>query len=129
MNLVQVAREKGCHGHELPAFSALTVTVPGAAAAWEDTVREFGSGKVTLAQVAACSSCILRHAWLPFVESVVPLPESGPGCLPVDSFNVSVLSIEHLMAGRPAILAALKTYGLGIKCMTSSLPAGAGASH
>eukprot|EP01094_Clydonella_sp_ATCC50884_P023655 TRINITY_DN5730_c0_g1_i1.p1 TRINITY_DN5730_c0_g1~~TRINITY_DN5730_c0_g1_i1.p1 ORF type:complete len:554 (-),score=142.64 TRINITY_DN5730_c0_g1_i1:40-1701(-) len=34
-----------------PMFDALTVTVPGAAACWEDTVRTFGSGNVSLADL------------------------------------------------------------------------------
>jgi gamma-glutamyltranspeptidase/glutathione hydrolase len=32
-------------------FSALTVTVPGAAAGWCDTIENFGSGNLTLAQI------------------------------------------------------------------------------
>lgn len=35
----------------IPTRSVLAVTVPGAAAAWVDTVERFGSGKVTLAEV------------------------------------------------------------------------------
>ncbi|KAF8456440.1 nucleophile aminohydrolase [Kalaharituber pfeilii] len=39
--------------NRIPPSSAHTVTVPGAAAGWCDTVRIFGSGKLTLAQVLA----------------------------------------------------------------------------
>ena len=46
---VQKARELGCKGSEFPPFSALTVTVPGAAAAWEDTLKTFG--KLSLREV------------------------------------------------------------------------------
>ena len=48
---LDILREKGVvdagsiHG-KLPYNSAHTVTVPGAAAAWCDTVQQFGSGKV-----------------------------------------------------------------------------------
>ncbi|KAJ8604261.1 hypothetical protein MRB53_041859 [Persea americana] len=35
----------------LPAFNINTVTVPGAAAGWVDTVAKFGSGKVTMEQI------------------------------------------------------------------------------
>ena len=37
-----ITRETG-----MPMLSAHTVTVPGAAAGWVDTVKAFGSGKVT----------------------------------------------------------------------------------
>ena len=45
----QKARELGVKGGEFEPFSALTVTVPGAAAAWEDTVKMYG--KLTLKEV------------------------------------------------------------------------------
>lgn len=35
---------------KLPYNSAHTITVPGAAAAWCDTVEQFGSGKVKLTE-------------------------------------------------------------------------------
>ena len=35
----------------LPMLSALSVTVPGAAAGWYDTVEKFGSGKLSLEQI------------------------------------------------------------------------------
>ena len=38
-------------GQELPPYSALTVTVPGAPGLWEDAVQRFG--KLSLAQVSA----------------------------------------------------------------------------
>lgn len=37
----------------IPRTSIHAVTVPGAAAAWVDTVEQFGSGKVSLKQVLA----------------------------------------------------------------------------
>lgn len=42
-------RAQGKTGTELPPDSALCVTVPGAAALWEDTVKGFG--KLDLKQV------------------------------------------------------------------------------
>lgn len=42
-------RSRGHKGTELPPDSALTVTVPGAAALWEDVTKTFGS--LPLAQV------------------------------------------------------------------------------
>ena len=33
-----------------PQMHGMSVTVPGAAAAWEDTLSHFGSGKISLAE-------------------------------------------------------------------------------
>lgn len=38
-------------GASLPSDSIHAITVPGAAAAWVDTVKEFGSGKVDLSTI------------------------------------------------------------------------------
>ena len=46
---LQKARELGVKGGEFEPFSALTVTVPGAAAAWEDTIKMYG--RLTLKEV------------------------------------------------------------------------------
>ena len=54
---LEAVRERGVHGGALPPFHALTVTVPGAAAAWEDAVRLWG--KLSLQQVCLrCRSCL-----------------------------------------------------------------------
>lgn len=50
IDLVQKARELGATGGEFEPFSALTVTVPGAAAAWEDTIKTYG--KLSLKEVS-----------------------------------------------------------------------------
>ncbi len=50
---VQEVRRRGICGPELPHGSALCVTVPGAAALWEDTVKTFG--KLNLKQVCTQS--------------------------------------------------------------------------
>ncbi|KAK3995042.1 putative gamma-glutamyltransferase YwrD [Cladorrhinum sp. PSN332] len=44
--------EDGAHG-EIPMSSVHSVTVPGAAAGWVDTVGKFGSGKLTMEQILA----------------------------------------------------------------------------
>lgn len=36
---------------EIPLNSGHSITVPGAAAGWVDTVEKFGSGKVTMEQI------------------------------------------------------------------------------
>ena len=38
---------------DIPKQSPLSITVPGAAAGWVDTVERFGSGRVDLAQILA----------------------------------------------------------------------------
>lgn len=35
----------------IPMLNALSVTTPGAAAGWVDTIEKFGSGKLSLAQI------------------------------------------------------------------------------
>ena len=47
--LLQHVRSLGHHGLDMPPFSALTVTVPGAAALWEDVIKTYGN--LTLKQV------------------------------------------------------------------------------
>ena len=46
---MDAVRARGMRGTALPPFHALAVTVPGAAAAWEDAVKQWG--KLPLAQV------------------------------------------------------------------------------
>mmetsp|Transcript_46864 Transcript_46864/g.120753 ORF Transcript_46864/g.120753 Transcript_46864/m.120753 type:complete len:460 (-) Transcript_46864:3558-4937(-) len=48
---LEAVRGKKVEGRALPPFSALSVTVPGAAGAWASTVRRYGSGKLTLGDV------------------------------------------------------------------------------
>lgn len=48
---IDYARQQGVTGNSIPASNLNSVTVPGAAAAWVDTVAQLGSGKLTLAEV------------------------------------------------------------------------------
>ena len=48
---IEYARSQGVLGNSIPASNLNSVTVPGAAAAWVDTVEKFGSGKFTIADV------------------------------------------------------------------------------
>ncbi|KAJ7293462.1 gamma-glutamyltranspeptidase [Mycena rebaudengoi] len=48
---LEYARGRGLTGSAIPLTDLNSVTVPGAAAAWVDTVERFGSGKVTVADV------------------------------------------------------------------------------
>ncbi|KIP12484.1 hypothetical protein PHLGIDRAFT_113571 [Phlebiopsis gigantea 11061_1 CR5-6] len=50
---IDYVREQGVTGDSIPASNLNCVTVPGAAAAWVDTVEKLGSGYVTLAEVLA----------------------------------------------------------------------------
>ncbi|EIN14105.1 gamma-glutamyltranspeptidase [Punctularia strigosozonata HHB-11173 SS5] len=46
-------RSRGIDGSNIPATDLNSVTVPGAAAAWVDTVEKFGSGRLSVAEVLA----------------------------------------------------------------------------
>lgn len=46
-------RSRGVTGAKIPLTDLNSVTVPGAAAAWVDTVEIFGSGKLSVADVLA----------------------------------------------------------------------------
>ncbi|KAF8213164.1 gamma-glutamyltranspeptidase [Mycena galopus ATCC 62051] len=48
---LEYLRQRGLTGSSIPLTDLNSVTVPGAAAAWVDTVERFGSGKVTVADV------------------------------------------------------------------------------
>ncbi|SNX85435.1 related to lincomycin-condensing protein lmbA [Melanopsichium pennsylvanicum] len=50
---LDVLRSKGVQGVEIPMDSLHAVTVPGAPAAWVDTVEKLGSGKLTLHEILA----------------------------------------------------------------------------
>src|SRR5271154_4358073 len=54
LTLEAVRKELGVspgNGGSIPMLSPLSVTVPGAAAGWVDTVEKFGSGKLSLDQI------------------------------------------------------------------------------
>lgn len=48
---IEYARQHGVKGNSIPLTDLNSVTVPGAAAAWIDTISELGSGKVTVADI------------------------------------------------------------------------------
>jgi gamma-glutamyltranspeptidase/glutathione hydrolase len=50
---IDVARKNGAIGKQLTERDLNSVTVPGAAAAWIDTVASLGNGKVTFGEVMA----------------------------------------------------------------------------
>lgn len=50
---LDVLRSKGVDGIEIPMTSIHSVTVPGAAAAWVDTVEKLGSGKLKMQEILA----------------------------------------------------------------------------
>ena len=63
---------------KIPTLSSLSVTVPGAAAGWVDTVEKFGSGKLTLEQI---------------LTPAIELAENG---FPVSEFSAKFVSLLHL---------------------------------
>ncbi|KAF9076162.1 gamma-glutamyltranspeptidase [Rhodocollybia butyracea] len=50
---LEYARSRGLTGHSIPTTDLNAVTVPGCAAAWVDTVEQFGSGKLSVADILA----------------------------------------------------------------------------
>ncbi|KAJ3097603.1 hypothetical protein HDU97_004731 [Phlyctochytrium planicorne] len=50
---LDAARKMGIEGDSIPSKNINSVTVPGAAAGWVDTIELFGSGKLTLAEILA----------------------------------------------------------------------------
>ena len=64
---VEAVRERGITGTALPPFHALTVTVPGAAAAWEDAVQQWG--RLSLSEV--CLAAVHPHPLYVAVTCVV----------------------------------------------------------
>ncbi|OAX44171.1 gamma-glutamyltranspeptidase [Rhizopogon vinicolor AM-OR11-026] len=48
---IEYLRQRGINGGQIPLTDLNSVTVPGAAAAWVDTVEKLGSGKLTVAEV------------------------------------------------------------------------------
>lgn len=50
---VDFMRERGVKGNSIPLTDLNSVTVPGAAAAWIDTIENLGSGKVSTADIFA----------------------------------------------------------------------------
>ncbi|KAG9018661.1 hypothetical protein FRB90_010861 [Tulasnella sp. 427] len=61
---IEHVRAQGIRGGAIPLTNLNSVTVPGAAAAWFDTVEKIGSGKVSLQDV---------------LEPAIRLAEEGPG--------------------------------------------------
>ncbi|ESK97965.1 lincomycin-condensing protein lmba [Moniliophthora roreri MCA 2997] len=48
---IDYIRRRGIKGSQIPVTDLNAVTVPGAAAAWADTIEKFGSGNLSLAEV------------------------------------------------------------------------------
>jgi gamma-glutamyltranspeptidase / glutathione hydrolase len=73
----QVRKELGLadgKNGKIPQYSQLSVTVPGAAAGWVDTVERFGSGKLTMEQI---------------LTPAIELAENG---FPVSEFSAAFVS-------------------------------------
>lgn len=50
---IEHMRARGVTGSSIPVTDLNSVTVPGAAAAWVDAVENFGSGKLSVAEIFA----------------------------------------------------------------------------
>lgn len=60
-------RQRGVLSDSIPVTDLNSVTVPGAAAAWYDAVEQFGSGKVTFAEVMAPAIRLAEEGWVSFL--------------------------------------------------------------
>jgi hypothetical protein len=94
------AAAAGITGSELPPRHALTVSVPGAAALWEDAVQRWGSGSSSLAEVLA-----------PAIE----LAEDGFPVGPVASFEWQQGAGVIREAGGAGVWALISEEGCGPK--------------
>ena len=61
LTLDAVRKELGAEATELPALHAHSITVPGAAAAWADSVDRWGSGALSLSQILAPAVRLARE--------------------------------------------------------------------
>lgn len=66
-------RKEGVTGESLPNFNINGITVPGAAAAWVDTVKEFGSGKVDLTTILTPAIDLAENGYLGIQNDLVNL--------------------------------------------------------
>ncbi|OAA68459.1 gamma-glutamyltranspeptidase [Niveomyces insectorum RCEF 264] len=88
-------------GGRIPLDSVHTVTVPGAAAGWVDTVERFGSGKLTMSQILA---------------PAIALGEQG--------YPVSELTATMWQRGEPALRKASPNFAEWLKKDPSASPDG-----
>ena len=89
-NAQQIRQELGVpagKNEKIPTLSGLSVTVPGAAAGWVDTVEKFGSGKLTLEQI---------------LTPAIELAENG---FPVSEFSAKFVRTSDYI--RPAVANAV----------------------
>ncbi|CAK0786946.1 hypothetical protein CVIRNUC_010160 [Coccomyxa viridis] len=84
---LEEVRKRGIGGPELPPGSALCVTVPGAPALWEDTVKTFG--RLDLKQV---------------LQPAIELAEEGFPVAPVTAYHWQAASMELRGPGKAAFL-------------------------
>jgi hypothetical protein len=95
-----VCAAAGITGSELPPRHALTVSVPGAAALWEDALQRWGSGSSSLADVLA-----------PAIE----LAEGGFPVGPIASFEWQQGAATIRQAGGHGVRALITEEGSGPK--------------
>uniref|UniRef100_A0A383V5K4 Gamma-glutamyltransferase n=1 Tax=Tetradesmus obliquus TaxID=3088 RepID=A0A383V5K4_TETOB len=95
---LEAVRAAGITGSELPPRHALTVSVPGAAALWEDSVTHWGSGHCSLADV---------------LTPAIELAEEGFPVGPVASFEWQKGAEVIAAAGGPGVLALITEKGEG----------------
>lgn len=97
---MEAVRAAGITGPELPHRHAMTVAVPGAVALWEDSVKRWGSGKKTLADI---------------LDPAIQLAEQGFPVGPVAAFEWGEGADIIKTAGGPGSRALITDEGLGPK--------------
>ncbi|GBF97860.1 gamma-glutamyltranspeptidase [Raphidocelis subcapitata] len=80
---LDAVRAAGVEGSEMPLSSALTVTVPGAAALWEDAVARWGGGKKALADVLEPAVALAEKGYAVGPTTAWVWQRNGPSAAPL----------------------------------------------
>ncbi|RUS91016.1 hypothetical protein EGW08_001233 [Elysia chlorotica] len=95
LSLERLKSEGFDESHPLPPGHAHTVTVPGAASAWVDTVSKYGSGKLTLKEILQPAIELAENGF-PVHELAAVFWEKGAGVL---QWHKNVHGKEMLLNG------------------------------
>ncbi|CCF52097.1 hypothetical protein NDA11_007966 [Ustilago hordei] len=90
---LDVLRQKGINGIEIPGNSIHSVTVPGAAATWVDTVEKLGSGKLTMQEILAPAIRLAEQGY-PVHESTAFLWSRSEKLIKAASSNAEEMLFE-----------------------------------
>jgi len=71
-------RELGISGREIPFLDINSVTVPGCAALWCDTLELLGGGKLTMKDVLAPAIRMAEAGCVPLLPAILPTCSNSP---------------------------------------------------